>query len=94
MASFIPLPGSSQTIVDVPGSTGPVQYLGFNVAETGGVAAHIRFREGGASGRIVESVKLPIGGSAGDVYTYPITVHGDLYYELVAGTVEGSVRIM
>lgn len=69
-------------------------YYGFSLRETTGAAvATARVRQGGASGPILDTIHLVAGESAREFYSpQGIHVNDTLYFEKVAGTIEGCVR--
>jgi hypothetical protein len=75
----------------VPGTT--IYYDGISVRETAGAVASVRVRQGAITGAIVAAVSLPANGSFTEALGLaPINCDGGVYVEVVAGTVEGSVR--
>jgi hypothetical protein len=93
MATAIALPGASGNLIDLTG-TAVLKYLGFSVRETAGSIAVMRIREGGVTGKILETISLVANESSGDWYG-PQGVNCDsdiLYYQLVSGAIEGSIR--
>lgn len=91
MAIARALPGSS-------GAVGPTSdgatYFGFAACETAGSTAQFRVRVGTVAGLILDSIKLAAGESASAWYgPQGIVAGGGLYYELVSGTIEGSLRV-
>lgn len=82
-----PIPGASGLVATVPG-----RYLGFTIAETAGAAAKVRIRDSGASGTILEVITLVANESADEFYEGGVPFATGLYYELVSGAVEGSIR--
>lgn len=73
---------------------GVCTYYGFSLRETSGSAtATCRVRETGASGKILDTIQLVAAESAREYYApQGIRCDGDLYFELVSGAVEGSIR--
>lgn len=92
MASPIALPGASGAIV--VSSSGPVTFFGFTCRETAAGSAVFRLRDGTVTGTILEVVSLASGESSGDWYGPQglVVSSGSIYYQLVSGAVEGSVR--
>lgn len=92
-ASPVPLTGANQAVM-----AGPAIYRGFTLREAAVVAAAATVRiwdnPSAASGTLLEVVELPADGSAQAFYSDGgIRAHLGVFVEVVAGTVEGSVRI-
>lgn len=80
-------------VVDTNDTYGAVSYLGFTIRETAAATAVVRVRVGTATGRILDTIALAAGESVADYYGPDgIDCPGDLYCEIVSGTVEGSLR--
>ena len=83
------MPGASGVVV----TSDNVHYQGFAVCETGGAVAQFRVRSGSVTGLILDTIKLLAGESASAWYgPQGIFADGGLYFEKVAGTIEGSLR--
>ncbi|MEV0805736.1 hypothetical protein [Micromonospora sp. NPDC050200] len=86
------LTGANQAV-----SASPATYQGYTLRETAGTAAAATVRiwdnPAAASGALLDVVELPANGSAQAFYPGGIRAHRGIYVEVVAGTVEGSVRI-
>lgn len=91
MARAVPLPAASGTIT---GSVTDGKLMGWSVRETAAAVASFRIREGGSGGKILASVGL-VASASSQQWLGPQGVGGDgvLYYEKVAGTIEGAVWI-
>lgn len=90
----LPIPTSSGVIVDTSEQTNPnVTYMGFTLAETAGGTAKVRVRQASASGTILDTIPMAAGEGVADYYPQGIRCDGDLYIEIVSGTVEGSVLV-
>lgn len=90
----VALPGASGTLYTPPHGRRPI--LGeISVREsTGAAPATFRIRDTTAAGLILATIALNAGESTGDEYAHGKTALGtSLYYELVAGAVEGSVGV-
>jgi hypothetical protein len=75
----------------VPGTT--IYYDGFSVRETAGAVASLRIRAGSVTGPIIGGASLVANGSFSEsLGLAPINCDGGVYVEVVAGTVEGSIR--
>lgn len=72
--------------------TGPCIYRGFSLRETAGASATVRLRDGSATGQILDVVSLQANESARELYDGGEVATVGIFYELVAGTVEGVVR--
>lgn len=91
MAVATSIPGASGLLSLTTGSF--CRYLGFCIRETAGTTATVRIREGSVTGKILDDIQLLANESARDWYgPQGIISQGDLYVQLVSGTVEGSVR--
>lgn len=79
--------------VEVAGSVQNT-YFGFAIRESsGGASAVFRVREDNASGKILDTIALAQGEAASAWYgPQGIWCDGPLYFELVSGSVEGSIR--
>lgn len=92
--------GRSARSYPIPGSSGVLGvsssenlYFGFTLAETAGATAKVRLREATVTGTILDSITLGANESTDDWYgPQGMYVNGDIYVQLVSGTVEGSVR--
>lgn len=90
-ASTLALPTTSQLV-----RSGLVNYRGFAIRETSGAAvATVRIRDGlNATGLLVDDIQLTASESAREWYPEEgIAIEVGLYVEVVAGAVEGSLRI-
>jgi hypothetical protein len=85
---------TSAIVVNVDDVNGNVTYCGFSLRENAGTpaAAVVRIREGGATGTILDTISFAASGSWRECYDDGLACNGDLYFELVSGSVEGSVR--
>jgi hypothetical protein len=74
--------------------TGAGYYNGYSLRETAGAAAVVRIYDNtAASGTILDTVALAANESAREYYPSPgIRVENGLYFQVVSGTVEGSLR--
>ena len=90
LARAVALTGSDQLV-----TTGPGAYRGFSLRETSGAAvATVRVYDGtSAAGTLLESVSLTASESAREWYDDGIRCDTGIYIDVVAGAVEGSVRI-
>lgn len=81
----------SAIVYDTP-ANGAARYYGHALRETAGSTAVCRVREGGASGKILDTIALAANASASQWYgDSGIVCNGDLYFEKVSGTVEGAI---
>ena len=77
----------------------PLRYCGFSLRDTGGAGAVVRLYDNtAASGKIVETISLAPGESRSEYYADEDHQGGvwcatGLYFSVVSGTVEGSVRV-
>jgi hypothetical protein len=73
----------------------PSVYCGFSLRATGGAVATVRIWDNAAAaaGVLLEVIALPVDGSAREYYAPGINARLGVYVEVVAGVVEGSVRI-
>jgi hypothetical protein len=68
-------------------------YYGLAVRETSSSAsAVLRIREGGATGRILETISLAASESRSEFYVAGLAFASGLYEDWVSGAYEGSVR--
>lgn len=67
-------------------------YYGLALRETAGAAAVLRIREGGATGRILETISLAASESRSEFYVAGLSFGNGLYEDWVSGAYEGSVR--
>lgn len=71
-----------------------VAYYGCTFRETAGAVATIRVRAGSATGTILTAIALVANASFDtDYLPQGLIAYGGIYYEKVAGTVEGSIRV-
>lgn len=97
----IPFPASSGVSGPIVDATlgGIVGLRGIVVTEsaTTAAAAFVRVRAGSSTGDILMSVKLVASGSFDTTFNEPLQVGlapgGQLYVQLVSGTVEGAIRV-
>lgn len=97
----IAVPGASGLLGLVSAAVTGLQrlrYMGaslYNTTAANGVA-HVRIREGSVTGKILDDFFLggnnAVGCDKQVYYELGIWCEGDIYVELVAGTVEGSIR--
>jgi len=96
-AQAVPLDTVDATLVDVaqPGQVGT--YFGASIVETGGTnPVLVYIREGSASGRVIDVLKLAAGGSENTWYgPQGKNFSGDLFQDVVSGTgvIAGSVFV-
>lgn len=92
MAISTALTGSDQTVITAGG--GPGRYYGFTIRETAGLEATVRIYDGtSAAGTLLDSVQLIADESAREWYgPQGVQYQNGIYVDVVAGTVEGSVR--
>jgi len=85
-----PLTGSSVVV-----SANPAIYAGFTARETAGAVATLRVWDNpsAASGTLLETIRLAANESAREYYVGGVFAAAGVYVEVVAGTVEGSVRV-
>ncbi len=92
-AKAVPIAGLSDGVL-VPAQQ--QKLMGWSVGEADGTPAVASFllREGGASGKIVAVVELAANGS-NVAWFGPMGIHvnGDLYFDIVGGTVQGAVYV-
>lgn len=76
------------------------RYCGFSLRDTGGAGAVVRIYDNAsaASGTIVETISLVAGESRAEYYADEdgkggVWCANGLYFSVVSGTVEGSVRV-
>lgn len=80
--------GADQSFV-----SGAHAYHGFSLRETAGAVATVRIHNGSAAGTpILDTVQLSALESAREWYDEGIAARSGIYIDVVAGTVEGSVR--
>lgn len=91
-ATAVAIPGASGALAPTTGNN--ITYYGFSARETTGTTAAVfRVRDGGVvGGLILDTVKLAPGESAREYYTQGLNARGGLYFELVSGALEGSIR--
>jgi len=94
MAAAVPvaLTGADQAAA----AAGPGTYLGFAIRETAGAVATIRVYDNAsaASGTLLDTIELSANESAREYYGPDgLWFKSGVYVKIVAGTVEGSVRI-
>jgi hypothetical protein len=85
------------TTVTVPGISGlvvatPCIYRGFALRETAAASATVRIRDGSATGQILDEISFLASESVRELYDGGVVAASGLFYELVAGTVEGVLR--
>lgn len=87
--------GGSQVIHDTPST-----YYGLSVRNTGAVSGVIRVWDNAsaASGVLLETVTIPASNSFNIAYSVEDQIGGiratnGVYYEVVSGTFEGSIRV-
>ena len=73
----------------------PANYYGFSFRETSGSAvATVRIYDGDtAAGALLDSIQLSAGESAREFYAGGIRAQEGIYVDIVAGAVEGGVRV-
>jgi hypothetical protein len=72
-----------------------VTFYGYTFRETAGAVATVRIHDGGViGGAIIAAINLAANQSV-DISYLPqgLIAYGGVYYEKVAGTVEGSIRV-
>jgi hypothetical protein len=77
------------------GSTGTghtTLYCGFSLKESAAATAHVRIREGDVSGKIIDTIPFAAGEGVADQYDPAIVVSGQIYVQIVSGSVEGTIR--
>ena len=85
----VALTGSDQLVY-----TGVGFYGGFSVRETAGSTASIRVYDNTTnSGTLLDTIALAANESARENYANLLQFSNGVYVDIVAGTVEGSVRI-
>lgn len=89
-SSAIALTGANQVV-----RTDGTLYYGFSLRETAGAVATVRIYDNAsaASGTEIDSIELAANESAREFYVGGIWAVNGLYVSIVAGAVEGSVRI-
>lgn len=94
MAKAIPIAGLSDGVLSA--STSVQRLMGWSVGESDGTPAVASFllKQGGASGKVVAVVELAANGS-NNAWFGPngVVIDGDLYFDIVGGTVQGSVYV-
>lgn len=89
----IPFPSVSGLLgINNNSATARVSYNGFSARETAGAEAVVRLRAGGATGTAFDHISLAPQESARESYPDPIYIEGDIYFEIVSGTMEGGIR--
>ena len=85
----VPLTGSDQLVI-----TGQMSYCGFTVRETAGAVASFRVYDNtSATGTLLDTVSLAANESWSEVYTRGIWCQNGIYVDVLAGTIEGSLRL-
>lgn len=69
-----------------------IHYRGCSVRETAGAVAAVRIRAGSVTGTILDTVGLLAAGSFWSYYDDGVWCDGDIFVEIVSGTVEGCIR--
>lgn len=84
------LTGADQAVSAVP-----LIYHGFALRETAGAIATVRIynNASAAAGTLLETIQLSANESAREFYAKGIRADVGIYVKIVAGTVEGSVRV-
>lgn len=86
------------THTDVGGSgvvfSGRCLYKGVSVRETAGAAAAVRIYDNtAASGTLLATISLPANGSFAETIPDGVRATTGIYWSVVSGAVEGSVRV-
>lgn len=69
-------------------------YCGFSLRETAGAAAVVRIYDNtAADGTLLDTISLAADESAREFYPGGIKAVAGIYFSLVSGTVEGSIRV-
>jgi hypothetical protein len=87
--------------INLPAASGAVsgvaaqgKYKGISVRETAGAVASLRLWDSAAaSGTLLETIALPANGSTWVDIADGVALTVGIYYEKVAGTIEGTIRI-
>lgn len=91
----IQVPAASGVVVNVDDNLGHVGFRGVSLSEaaTTAAAAVVRLRSATSTGDIICTVKLAASSSTNFSHNEAVYVSGDLYCQLVSGTVEGCIYV-
>lgn len=86
----VPLTGSDQIVAN----GGPAVYYGIVVRETAAAVASLRVYDGtSAAGVLIDSIALLASEDQSNALTKGIWCANGLFVDILAGTIEGSIRV-